>query len=231
MQLRGWIKQLGRDVGVDGGAGDFYINRSHALEVNTREAMVDAWTREGKVFILNNPVIGQTETMSGAGTAVTLTAPSLRFTVPAGVIAVPLWAQASIATVINKNDLFHVLVTDSDSYTSGGAAVPMTVLNALIKNGASLGGHGLTNIHYSNTAIVEGALSNPRLLKSLRREGQVSELNTTWNPEWNWVKGDPGAYLVGPASFLVYIVQETTPAEAEFSMGVAILKANEVGVS
>ena len=87
----------------------------------------------------------------------------------------------------------------------------------------------LTNVHYSDTAIVEAALVNPRLLKRIKHEGVVGEVDAPWEPEYNILKGDPMVYMVGPASFLVFAIQETTAMEAEFSMSVAILDASTVG--
>ena len=224
------VEQFGASVMADGDSENVRQNREGALQVNSREALVDMWTRDGRVFIINNPVIGQPETMSAAGTAITLTAPSLRYTVPAGVIAVPLWASVSGLRVITKDDLFAVLVTGSDSYSSGGDAVAATVLNAFVQPAsAALRAHGLTNVHYSDTAIVEGTLVNPRLLKRIKHEGVVGEVDAPWEPEYNILKGDPMVYIKGPGSFLVFAIQETTAQEAEFTMGVAILANDVVG--
>lgn len=219
-----YIKQFGSEVYSDGGNEAAKGTREGALYTNSREGLVDAWTRDGRVWTANNPVIGQPETMSANGTNLTLTAPSVRFTVPAGMIVVPIHFQARIATVIAKDDTFAVLATGSDSFTSGGDAVLMTPLNAFIQpSGAALRSSGIIKLHYSDTAIVEGTLTSPRLLKHVKREGQTAELNTTWMPEYNILKGDQMVYMQGPASFLVFIVQETTAAEAEFTMSWAEL--------
>ena len=195
---------------------------------SSREALVNKWTSEGRVFIANNPVIGQPETMSAAGTAITLTAPSIRYTVPAGALVVPIHAAVSNLRVITKDDLFAVLVSETDSFTSGGDAVAMSVKNAVVQGDAgALRSTVMTNRHYSDTAIVEATLTNPRLLKRVKHEGVVGEVDAPWEPEYNILKGDPMVYIVGPASFLVFAVQETTPAEAEFSLSWAELNIDD----
>lgn len=230
--MRGIVNQYSEAVESDSSTlyKPFKRTRDGALQVNSREGLVDQWTRDGRVFILNNPVIGQPETMSAAGTAITLTAPSIRYTVPAGVIAVPIHAAVSGLRVITKDDLFAVLATGSDSYSSGGDAVAMTVLNAFIEpSSGALRSSPLTNVHYSDTAIVEGSLVNPRLLKRIKHEGVVGEVDAPWEPEYNILKGDPMVYIKGPGSFLVFAIQETTAMEAEFSLSVAILDSGTVG--
>lgn len=220
-KVRQWATPTYRDADFE----PLRINRGGDLAVNTREGLVDRWTREGRVFIANNPVIGQPETMSGAGTAITLTAPSLRFTVPSGLVVCPIMAATDATRVITKDDIFAVLATGSDSYSSGGDAVLMTAKNALVGGGRT---SSVTNLHYSDTAIVEGTLSNPRLLKRLKHEGVTGEVDAPFYPEYNILKGDQMVYLIGPASFLVYHVQETTAAEAEFTMMWAELDLAEI---
>jgi hypothetical protein len=178
------------------------------------------------VFVASNPVIGQPETMSATGTAITLTAPSLRYTVPAGAIVVPIHVALSIITVAAKDDVFGVLVNNADSFTSGGDAVAMATRNAIINGTTMARAQAVTNLHYSDTAIVEAGLTNPVLLKMQESQGPTAV--ATWNPEYNILKGDPMVYLVGPASFLVFAVQETAAAEAEFTMSWAVLQADTV---
>lgn len=224
--IRKYIDQVSPAVGRDGQPELSYQNRDHAALVNSREGLVDAWMRDGRVFHANNPVIGQPETMSAAGTAITLTAPSLRYTIPAGTVVVPIHVALAVITVGAKDDIFGVLVNNADSYTSGGDAVAMSVANALINGTTELRSTGMTNIHYSDTAITEAGLTDPRLLKI--QESQPPATNETWNPEYNILKGDPMVYIVGPASFLVFAVQETTAAEAEWTMSWAELNAETV---
>lgn len=217
---------LGRD---DSGMHAGYMTRDRAVQQNSREGLVDIWTRDGRVFIANNPVIGQPETMSAAGTAITLTAPSIRFTVPSGLTVCPIHASVSGTRVITKDDIFAVIVTGSDSFTSGGDAVLAVARNALINGTANLRASQVTNLHYSDTAIVEGTLSVPRLLKRIKHEGVTGEVDAPWEPEYNILKGDPMVYLKGPASFLVFAIQETTAMEAEFSLSWAELDSETVG--
>ena len=224
-----WIKQLGDELGTDGGWEPIRQNRSHALQVNTRDALVDLWTRAGRVFITNNPDVEISETMSAADTVIDETDPAIRFTIPSGLIVVPILAQVSVATVIAKSDIFGVVVGDTDTYSSGGDTTLMRARNALITTAnTNVRSSGVTNLHYSDTALVEGDVTNPILLKKLKRQGQTAELNTTWNPEYNILKGDPMVYIHGPASFLVYVTQETTAAEAAFTLMWAELQSGEV---
>jgi len=191
-------------------------------QVSSREALVNQWTADGRVFIAHNPVVGQPETMSATGTAIGLTAPSIRYTIPSGALVVPIHVKLAVLTVGAKDDIFGVLVSEGDSYTSGGDAVAAVTGNAVVQGDAgALRSPGVTNLHYSDTAIVEAALTNVRLLKI--EESQPPATNQSWNPEYNILKGDPMVYIVGPASFLVYAVQETAAAEAEFSLSWAEL--------
>ncbi len=224
--VSGYTKQVSPGQSSDGDIQPLALNRDKALQINTREGLVDKWTRDGRVFIANNPVIGQPETMSSTDTTVDLTDPSIRYTVPAGVTVVPIHVAVAVITVAAKDDIFAVLVNNADSYTSGGDAVPMTRANALINGTSELRASAVTNLHYSDTAIVEAALTNPRLLKIQESQGPTAV--ATWNPEYNILKGDPMTYIVGPASFIVYVVQETAAAEAEWTMSWAELDAGSV---
>lgn len=211
----------------DGDLGEVFANREHALQINTREGLVDKWTREGRVLIASNPTQGQPETMSATGTAITLTAPSLRYTVPAGAIVVPISVAFSVITVGAKDDIFAVIVNNADSYTSGGDAVAMLCKNAILNGTTEARTTGVTNLHYSDTAIVEAGLTNPRLLKYRRQMGTGTD-ETSCNPEYNILKGDPMVYLVGPASFLVFMVEETAAVEATWTLTWAELQASTV---
>jgi len=219
--IRGFVKQSSPGVAADGARAAIRITRENDMQINSREGLVDAWTRDGRVFVANNPVIGSPETMSATGTAITLTAPSLRYTIPSGVTVVPIHVALSIITVAAKDDVFGVIVNNADSYTSGGDAVPMLVANALINGTTEQRSTAVTNIHYSDTAIVEAGLTDPRILKIQESQGPTAV--ATWNPEYNILKGDPMVYVKGPASLLVFAVQETAAAEAQWSMSWAEL--------
>ena len=228
--VRGFVDQYEAGLGTDGQWSPAFITRDRGLQVNSREGLVDIWTRDGRVFITNNPVIGQPETMSANGTAFTLTAPSLRFTVPAGLTVVPIHVQVDGLRVITKDDLFGVIATGSDSYTSGGDTVLMVAKNAYVQpNSAQLRASRVTNLHYSDTAIVEAALVNPRLLKRVKHEGVTGEVDAPFIAHYNILMGDPMVYIQGPGSFLVFHVQETTAAEDEWSMSWAELENGVIG--
>jgi hypothetical protein len=227
VELTGYVKQVNPGVASDATLSQLYLNRNHALQVNSREALVDQWTREGRVFMATTPVQGVPETMSAAGTAIVLTDPSLRFTVPSGQVVVPISVQISGHHTTAKHAIFQVLATASDSYTSGGDAVLMTPLNALINSTTQARGSSITKLHYSDTAIVEAALVGPRCLKSYLKNATATD-PTDWCPEYNIMKGDPMVYMIGPASFLVYVVEETAALEAEWTMMWAELEGGTV---
>src|SRR3990167_7715972 len=193
-----------------------------------REALVNQWTSEGRVFISGPPAVGTPETMSAAGTALPLTAPSIRYTVPSGKLVVPIHAAVSGTRVITKDDLFAVIVSETDTYTSGGEACK-AARNAIVQGSAAqIRGVGVTNLLRSDTAIVEAALVNYQVLKIIKHEGVTGEVDAPWEPEYNILKGDPMVYLVGPASFLVFAVQETTAMEALFTLSWAELDIAEL---
>ena len=226
-ELTADVRQVNPLVLSDNDEAPLRQNREYGLQVNTREGMVDKWTREGRVFIAQNPVTGQPETMSATGTAITLTAPSLRYTVPSGHVVVPISVQTCGFLPNAKKGLFCVLVSDTDTYTSGGDAVPMVARNALIQSNEELLGSSVTKLHYSDTALVEAAVTRTRHLKFLTKMGTATD-ETTWNPEYNILKGDPMAYIEGPASFLVFVVAETAALEAEWTMSWAELSGAAV---
>lgn len=227
LELLAKVQQIGPAVKRDGDTGLLTMNRERALQINSREALVDMWTRQGRVWHGGTPAPQTPETMSGAGTALTLTAPSLRFTVPAGAVVVPIHVQAAFTQVTAKNNLFAVLATASDSYTSGGEAI--TPYNAVVlPDNANEIPSTVTNLLNSDTAIVEGALVRPRTLKIVQCEALADSAMPN-EYEYNILKGDSMVYLVGPASFLVFIVQETTAAEASWSMSWAVLDSSVVG--
>lgn len=219
--IRGFVKQSSPGVATDDTVAGVRLTRESDVQINSREGLVDAWTRDGRVFVANNPVLGTPETMSATGTVILLTAPSLRYTIPSGVTVVPIHVALAVITVAAKDDVFGVIVNNADSYTSGGDAVAMTVKNALINGTTEQRSEAITNLHYSDTAIVEAGLTNPVILKIQESQGPTAV--ATWNPEYNILKGDPMVYIKGPASFLVFAVQETAAAEASWSMSWAEL--------
>lgn len=227
LDLLAKVQQFGAGVLADGDRGPLRMNRDRALQVNSRDALVDLWTRAGRVWTASNPTIGTPETMSAAGTAITLTAPSLRYTVPSGAVVVPLHVRLAVGQVTAKNNIMAVLATASDSYTSGGEA--NTPYNAIVSpNTDNEVASTVTNLFNSDTAIVEGALTRPRVLMNTRSEALADSVLPP-DFEYNVLKGDPMVYLIGPASFLVFLVQETTAAEAEWSMSWAVLDSSSIG--
>lgn len=230
--VQAYMDQYASGLGADGDSAKIRQNRDHAIQTNNREGLVDQWTRDGRVFMASvSGTLGTTETMSAAGTVVTATAPSIRFTIPAGVVVVPILVQLKVATVIAKSDVFAVVVGDTDTFTSGGGLTThqMVARSATILSNDAMRQSQVTNLFNSDATLVEAALTRSRVLKHIKRQGQTAELNTTWMPEYNILKGDAMVYIKGPASFLVFEVQETTAAETEGTVMWAELDAGTIG--
>ena len=225
------VQQYAAGLVRDGDKERLHMTRDRALQINDRAALVDMWTRDGRVFQFSNPAIQTPETMSAAGTALVLTDPSIRFTVPAGGLVVPISVSVKVAAVVAKDDLFAVIASETDTYSSGGETCT-TPQSLIVRGAGAIADRAsiITNVFHSDTAIVEAALIRPRLLKVIKKEGVASAVaDFHFNPEFNILKGDPLVYLEGPASFLVYHVQETTAAEGQFTVTFAVLDPGSVG--
>ena len=215
--------RVNRGTGVSKGSfADILATARGALTVNTPAALVERWMADGRVFQSGTPAAGTPETMSAAGTAFTLTAPSIHMTIPSGLTVVPisLIIEASTATV--KHNLFGVFTSDTDTFTSGGEAM-QAARNMLTESNAAYRTTGVTNLLHSDTAIVEAALTRPRILK-VAKENPVN-LAVTF--EYSILKGDPMTVLTGPAALIAFLVQETTAAEAVWTMTWAELDTEE----
>ncbi len=226
--IRAKVQQTAPGGGNDGAFAATRQTRTGHLPVDSRESLVDAWTRDGRVFQSGTPLPSVPETMSASGTAIVLTAPSFRYTVPSGATVVPISASVSGQFLITKDALFVVMVTDTDTFGSGGTAA-QSARNMLVQTaGAQARDTSVTNLLHSNAAIIEGSLTNERTLKVLQRVGAAADTDPAFNPEYNILKGDPMTYLIGPASFLVWIIQETTALEGIFTMTWAEIQRSEI---
>ncbi len=220
------IDQVSPALGEDAEWEGIYQNRGHALQTNSREGLIDQWTRDGRVFVANQPVLGGPVTMSATGVVTDLTKPSIRIGIPAGLIVVPIHVQLSVVTVAGTDDVFAVLINNADSFTTGGDSVAMLVRNALVNGTTQARSSGTVKRHYSDDAITEAALTNPIPLKLVESQGLGDP--ATFNPEYNILKGDPMVYVAGPASWLIYLTQETTAAEGNFCLSWAELQADTI---
>ena len=224
--IAGSVQQQSREVTSDGLDKNVHVNRGGQLETNNIMALYDSWVRAGRVFETHNATIG---TMITGGVGITLTVPSFRFTVPSTRVVVPISVQIAAVTVVNKDDHFIVVATHTDTYTSGGLA-GSTVQPLFIDNlGAGAPeSSAVTNVYNNDTTLTEAALVAPRQLKSMFRVGVAAEVQMTWQPEYNILKGDPWCYIHGPGSFLVFVGQETTAPEFSYCVTWAELDKNEL---
>jgi hypothetical protein len=180
------------------------------------QAMLSKWDHfalGGFMFNAHEPTV-QTPITGGAVNAAgaVLTAPAIRFTVPSGLTVFPRKLQLAIQTAAGTLNEIGVVVSDGDTYTSGGAAV--VARNWRMDD---LRASGVTNLlHCSGAAIVEAALSNPRQLATYTRPaaytaGETFDGLTTF--QW-----DDLIPLVGPCSFLVFLGAATTALTYTFAL-------------
>ena len=215
--------RVNRGTGVSKGAfADVLATARGALSVNTLDALYERWVADGRVFQSGVPAIATPETMGANGTAITATAPALRFTVPSGLTVVPISASIAGIAVTVKRNTYAVMTSDTDTFTSGGEAM-QPARNMLQESNAAYRTTAVTNLLHSDTALVEGTLTRPRLLK-VQYDNPV---NLHSNFEYNILKGDPMTVITGPGSFLVFAVQETTAMEALFALTWAELDTAE----
>lgn len=215
--------RVNRGTGVSKGAfADVLATARGAMSINTLDAIVERWVADGRVFNSGVPAMGTPETMSANGTAITLTAPALHMTIPSGLTVVPISINIAGIAVTVKRNTYAVMVSDTDTFTSGGEAM-QAARNMLIESNSAYRTTSVTNLVHSDTAIVEAALTRPRILKV----AYDNPVNLHSNFEYNILKGDPLCVITGPAALVVYAVQETTAMEAIFGLTWAELDTAE----
>lgn len=170
---------------------------------------------QGRMFNLHENTIGTALTGSAAAAgAIVLTAPTVRFTVPSGTTVFPHSLHVNLVSAAGVEHEFAVVISDTDSYTSGGTAVH-TPYNWRTDDPRAT---AVTNAyHCSGSAIVEGALTNPRKIWTkgkLYASAAVTD-EVTLNYEKVWEHFVP---IVGPASFLVFLSSKTTALTFEFDL-------------
>lgn len=157
---------------------------------------------------IGTPITGQAVNAAG----IVLTAPALRFTVPSGLTVFPRRLNLAIQTAAGTLNEMQAIYTDTDTYTSGGAAVTA-------RNWRTSGGRAsaVTNLlHCSGAAIVEAAITNPRQLWTYVRPaafaaGETFDGLTT-------VQWDDLVPIIGPASFLVFLGAAGTALTYSFAL-------------
>lgn len=222
--IRGFVQQQSPGLATDGQYAAVRITRDNALHTAD---IVHAWLREGRVFQTHNPTIGTALTGSAAAAGGhVLTAPSLRFTVPAANVVVPLRFKATFSAMAGTPNEMAIVASETDTYTSGGTSVTLTPYSMFI-DASPPKTSAVTNLRSgSGSALVEAALVNPRVLdiQYFARADAVSEpkAEMIWNPVQEGVL----PYIHGPASFLIYLSAVTTALTYEFILEWAELDKN-----
>ena len=222
--IRGFVQQQSPGIATDGAYAAVRLTRDNALYTNDK---VDGWIREGRVFQTHNPTIGTALTGSAAAAGGhVLTAPSLRFSVPASTVVVPLLFKATFSAMAGTPNEMAIVATESDTYSSGGTSVTLTAYSMFI-DASPPRSSVVTNLRSgSGSALVEGTLVNPRVLdlQYFARADAVSEpkAEMIWNPVQQGVL----PYIHGPASFLIYLSAVTTALTYEFVLEWAELDKN-----
>jgi hypothetical protein len=213
----GDVKQQGRAYSNDGVSRNLSLTRDGAL---VTADIVHQWAREGRLFQTHNPTIGTALTGSAAAAGGhVLTAPSIRFSIPAAITVVPLLFKAQFSALAGAPNEFAIVATDTDTYSSGGTSVALTAYPEFIDNLGTGNPHAsaVTNLRSgSGSALVEGTLTNPRVLDI----GYIVRADAAAEPhaEYIWTPLSEGlvTYIHGPASFLIYLSAVTTALTYEF---------------
>ena len=222
--IRGFVQQQSPGIASDGAYAAVRMTRENAI---LTADLVTAWVREGRVFQTHNPTIGTALVGSAAAAGGhVLTAPSLRFTVPASTIVVPLRFKATFSAMAGTPNEMAIVASEGDTYSSGGTSVTLAAYSMFI-DASPPKTSVVTNLRSgSGLALVEGALVNPRVLdiQYFARADAVSEpkAEMIWNP----VQEGLLSYIHGPASFLIYLSAVTTALSYEFVLNWAELDKN-----
>ena len=226
-EIAGFVQQQSDAVARDGVAVSIAALRERAL---VTADVIHEWTRAGRVFTTHNPTIGTALTFSAAAAGGhVLTAPSIRFTVPASLTVVPLNLKVTFSAMAGTPNEMALVATDTDTYSSGGTSVTIAAYNRFLDNlgtGQPLTS-AVTNLRScSGSALVEGTITNPRVLdiQYFARADAVSEPKAEWR--WNALRDGGLTYIHGPASVLIYISAVTTAAAGEFMFDWAELDKN-----
>lgn len=223
--IRGLVQQQSRSVSADSTRIDLPALRDGPL---VTADIIHQWVREGRVFQTHNPTLGTALTGSAAAAGGhVLTAPSLRFTVPVSTVVVPLRFRATFSAMAGTPNEMAIVASETDSYTSGGTSVTLTAYSAFLSTTGAPKSSVVTNLRSgSGSALVEAALTNPRVLdvNYFARADAVSEPKAEWDA--NLAAKGSFYYIHGPASILVYLSAVTTALTYEFIMEWAELDKN-----
>lgn len=192
-EMGGSVQQQSRSVGSDGRTQNVTINRGGDLTIAQQ---YDRWLREGRVFEAHFATPSGTATIE-INTTYDLTEPFFRFTVPSSIVVVPIRVLVTPTTVWVTTDGITIGTSDTDTYTSGGAAPVVKNMAAVSSLDSALKTSSVTNIYDGDSVLTEAALTNPRIL-----DAKVFRTGGLFVPyEYNILKGDPATMIHGPSSF------------------------------
>lgn len=223
-QITGIAQQQGRAISADGTPVNPYFNRGGAIGTSSIQSLYDQWLRAGKVFEAHFATEGGTATIEN-NTAIDLTEPFFRLTVPATKVVVPIQVKIAPALVWETADEVVLYAADTDTYSSGGAATDvrsMFISNQGLKNPVS---SAVTSVFDGDSVLTEAALTNPRIIDVAGF--LTGGLHVPY--EYNILKGDPWAFINGPASFAVAVSRTTTTLEVLYTVKWAELDSSELG--
>lgn len=222
-ELGGAIQQQTYTVASDGTTRTVAMNRSGGLVVSSPQAMYDQWLRAGKVFEAHFATEGGTATVEN-NTAVDLTEPFFRATVPSSKICVPIMIKVQPAVVWETGDEVIAFTSDTDTYNAGGAAPDIRNMAAVSSVDSSLGSSALTNVFDGDSVLTEDALTNPRIFDSW--VALTGGLHVPY--EYNILKGNPPIFIHGESSWGIAIARTTTTVEVYYNVIWAELDKNEL---
>lgn len=219
----GKVQQQSRSVASDGGNTSVHVNRGGAMEVNAINALYDRWVRAGQVFEAHFATEGGTATIEN-NTAIDLTEPFFRLTVPASKAIIPIQFKMIGAVVWETADSVVMYAADTDTYTSGGAAADVKSLFIDNTDTGTPLSSAATNVRDGDSALTEATLTNPRII-----DVHTFLTGGLFIPyEYNILKGDPWFYLHGAAAWCVAAARTTTTIEVLYTAKWAEIDKNEL---
>lgn|SRR3990167_6877035 len=195
-EFGGAVQQQGAGNGADGTTRTVAVNRMGGLVVTHPAALYDQWLRAGKVFEAHFATEGGSSTIE-ANATVDLTEPFFRLTVPSSKIVVPITARVWVSTVFTTADAFFMTTSDTDTYTSGGAAPDVRNMATVSSLDSALGTTACTSIFDGDSVLTEAALTNPRMFGA--KYWVTGDLFSGY--EWSILKGDPMIMIHGTSSW------------------------------
>lgn len=175
----------------------------------------DLLALQGRMFNLHQAAIGTAINGSAqAAGAIVLTAPTIRFSVPTGKTIFPYRFQYTLAAMAGTDNEVAMIYSQTDSYTSGGTAA--TPLNWRTDAPRAT---SVTSCYVAaGSAIVEAALTNVRSLYQ-----SIYPLAAVWATSYHLDHTVDVVFkdlqpVIGPASFLIFLVGATTTPTFYFNL-------------